>query len=261
MATYALITGASGGIGLELAKVFAANGHNLILVARSQEKLERLADALRQQHAVECLVMPADLTREQALHELYVHLKAQGREVDVLVNNAGIGKTGAFHESEWEGQEAMLSLNINALTLLTHLFVKDMESRGSGKILNIASTAAFQPGPLMAVYYASKAYVLSFSEALHEELEDKGVTVTTVCPGPTVSDFHTVSGTDKTPIGGGRKMPESREVAAFAYDALKKNKRLAIPGTINALQARSIGLLPRSLVLKVAKKLNSPLKK
>jgi uncharacterized protein len=181
MAT-ALITGASSGIGLELAKVFAANKINLVLVARSESKLNELANEVKQQ-GVTVNVLAKDLSSYNTAKEIFDWCGQQNIQIDYLVNNAGVGDFGFFHESEWKKQEQIINLNITALTYLTHLFLPDMVKRKNGKVLNVASTAAFQPGPTMSVYYATKAFVLHFSEAIANELEKTGVTVTALCPG------------------------------------------------------------------------------
>jgi len=189
----AVITGASAGIGLELARLFAKQGYDLIIVARSVDKLNSVAAELSSHGgSVHCLAQ--DLAQPGSAEALYEQVKAMGRPVDVLVNNAGVGAVGFFTKLSVESQMNMLHLNVVSLTHLSRLFAEDMVTRGSGRILNVASTAAFQPGPRMAVYFASKAYVLSLSEALANELQAFGVTVTALCPGPTSTEFVRTAG-------------------------------------------------------------------
>ncbi|HZC76160.1 MAG TPA: SDR family oxidoreductase, partial [Ktedonobacterales bacterium] len=186
----ALVTGASSGIGEELARLFARDGYDLVLVARGKTQLEALAAELRQRHGVSLTVLATDLAQPAAAQAIYDELTRAGITVDVLVNNAGYATYGSFTEIPAETELAMLQVNMAALTHLCKLFLPPMVRRGSGRVLNVASTAAFQPGPLMAAYYASKAYVLSLSEALANELRGTGVTVTALCPGPTRSGFQ-----------------------------------------------------------------------
>src|SRR2546428_5424528 len=190
MSKTALITGASGGIGYELALLFAKDGFDCILVARSQDKLEELAARLESEFRVRTLVLPKDLSKPSAVDEIHEEVTAASMPVDVLVNNAGFPVFGLFRESDLEAELEMLQVNVVALTALTKLLLKPMLARRDGRILNLGSTAAFAPGPLMTVYYASKAYVLSFSEALANELEGTGVSVTCLCPGATRTGFQ-----------------------------------------------------------------------
>src|SRR5271163_4059267 len=186
----ALITGASFGIGLELARIFAREGYNLILVARSADKLRQLASELEKAHGTRSLILATDLTEPGAPAYVLDQTTRAGIHVDALVNNAGFGQYGFFVENDLEECLRQIQLNVTALTHLTHLYLPAMVGRQSGRILNVASTAAFQPGPLMAVYFATKAYVLHLSEALANELQETGVTVTCLCPGATVTEFH-----------------------------------------------------------------------
>lgn len=249
----ALITGASSGIGLELAHIFAKHKTNLLLVARSEGKLHQLAETLRQQHSVSVDVLAKDLSDYKTAKEVFDHCQQKALHVDYLVNNAGFGDFGFFAESNWEKQEQMINLNITALTYLTRLFLLPMISKGYGKILNVASTAAFQPGPTMSVYYATKAYVLHFSEAIANELEGTGVTVTALCPGATESGFQSAADMHESKLVKGRKLPSSKEVAEYGYRALMKGKRVAIHGTMNYLMANSVRFAPRNLVVKIAR--------
>ena len=250
----ALITGSSGGIGLELARIHAEKGDNLVLVARSKDKLDKLKEELEPKHNVVVYTIGKDLFHKDAAREVYDELMQQNISIDYLINNAGLGDFGLFAESDWNKQEKMINLNITALTHFTWLFLPDMIRRGNGKILNLASTAAFQPGPTMSVYFASKAYVLSFSEAVNNEVRDKGVTVTALCPGSTESGFHAVVIGENNPVKE-RKLPSSREVAEFGYRAMMKGKPVAIHGLMNAIIATSVRFFPRSFIVKNARKI------
>jgi hypothetical protein len=249
----ALITGASGGIGLELAREMAKAKHNLVLVARSADKLQSLAHELRQTYNVQVRTMAKDLADMQQVRDLYAELQRDKVQIDYLVNNAGFGDYAFFHEAAWNKLEGMIDLNMKSLTLLCHLFVQDMVQRGSGKIMNVASTAAFQPGPTMAVYYATKSYVLLLSEAMANELKDKGVTVTALCPGATESGFQAVAALEESRLVKGRKLPTSAEVAAYGYKAMMKGKMVAIHGFMNALMVFSVRFTPRNIVTKIAR--------
>jgi len=251
----ALITGASSGIGFELAKIHASKGDNLILVARSLAKLDELKMELEKKHGISVVNIEKDLSRIGSVAELYAEIKRQNIEVDYLINNAGFGDFGLFHELNWQKQEQMINLNITALTQLTRLFLQEMVERKNGRIMNVASTAAFQPGPLMAVYYATKAYVLSFSEAVDNEVRDFGVTVTALCPGPTESGFQAVASIEDSKLVKGKKLPSSKEVAEYGYKAMMKGKTVAIHGFINALLANSVRFTPRSIMVKAVRKI------
>ena len=186
----ALITGASNGIGLELARIHAKRGGNLVLVARSQDKLNQLADELRaQHHDIQITVIAQDLAMPHAAQSVFAQTEQLGIQVDILINNAGIGGHGRFFERELAKEQQMIQLNITTLTELTHLYLQGMVARRSGKILNVSSTASFMPGPLQAVYYATKAYVTSFSQAVAEEVREFGISVTALCPGAVATDF------------------------------------------------------------------------
>jgi short-subunit dehydrogenase len=249
----ALITGASSGIGLELARVFAGNKINLVLVARNEGKLKALASELQNQNGVTVHYLVKDMSDYNTAKEIYDWCKHQNIQIDYLVNNAGFGDFGMFAESNWEKQLHMINLNITALTYLTHLFLPGMINRKQGKVLNLASCAAFQPGPTMAVYYATKAYVLHFSEAIANEVADKGVTVTALCPGATESGFQAAANMEESKLVKGRKLPTSKEVATYGYEAMMKGKAVAIHGTMNYLMANSIRFAPRSWVVKIAR--------
>ncbi len=250
----ALITGASGGIGYELAKIFAQNGWNLILVARSQEKLNSFSKEISKQHGISAHVIVKDLTDPESASELYREVELKSWTVDALVNNAGIGSFGFFSQTDFAVEASLLELNVVTLTKLTKLFLKPMIQRGEGYVLNVASTAAFQPGPLMAVYYASKAYVLSFSEAIADELEGSGVSVTALCPGATLTGFRDAAGMQRSRLYKLRVMDVKR-VAREGYDGMIQRKRVVIPGTLNKVLVSGSRLLPRKLVTKVTRKI------
>jgi len=252
---YALITGASSGIGLELAKVFAEHKHNLILVARSVDKLEKLKSELESKYQIKAEVIPADLSVSGASQKLYETVQKRNLAVDILVNNAGFGDYGSFIDSELGKQEEMIQVNITALTALTKLFLPAMIAGKSGKIMNVASTAAFQPGPLMTVYYATKAYVLFFSEGLTEELKNTGVTVTALCPGPTSSNFQSAANIKDVPFMTQMKIPTSQDVAIYAYKALMCGTPVAVHGTFNKFGTMSVRMVPRSWARKLVMKL------
>ena len=248
----ALVTGASGGIGEELARLFAADGHDLVLVARSRDKLARLSEELEGKHKVKARVLAADLARDEAPREIFEELGAGGVALDALVNNAGIGTWGLFAETDLKQELDLLQINVVALTHLTKLFLPSMIARGRGYVCNVASTAAFQPGPLMAVYYASKAYVLSLSEALANECEGTGVRVSALCPGPTETGFVAAAGMSESKLFD-RGAMTAREVAEVGYRGLLAGKTIVIPGARNALLARTVGFMPRKLVTKVVR--------
>jgi short-subunit dehydrogenase len=251
----ALVTGASGGIGYELARVLARHGHDLVLVARSADKLAALAERLELDHGITVRAIAKDLARPEAAAEIHEALATEGLAVDILVNNAGLGLLGKFAEIGIEGDVEMLRLNVEAPTLLERLLLPSMLDRGSGRILNLASTAGFQPGPLMAVYYATKAYVLSFSEALANEVAGTGVTVTALCPGPTETGFSSRAGSEQSRLFKGPTM-DPRTVAEIGYAALMAGKPVVIPGIRNRILAFSVRLAPRRVVTQIARRMN-----
>lgn len=244
----ACITGASGGIGAEFARLLAAEGHDLILVARSEEKLARLKVDLEQAHQITCHVITADLAAPDAAAKLVAEMDQRGLAIDVLINNAGFGMYGTFLEIDLAPQQEMINLNVVALTELTHLVARGMISRGTGRILNVGSIAAFQPVPVVAVYGATKAFVLSFSEALANELAGTGVTVTCLCPGPTATGFQDRASMHGSRHFQGRKVMEARTVARIGWTAAKRGKPLVIPGLWNWLLTFSVRISPRRLV-------------
>jgi len=250
----ALITGASSGIGYELTKRFASDEFDLVLVARNVERLEQVATEMRERYGATVTVLPKDQAEPAAADEIAAALAARGIDVDALVNNAGFNVYGPFHDTDGERELAMLQVNIVALTRLTKLLLPAMVRRGSGRILNIGSTGSFAPGPFDAVYCASKAYVLSFSEAIAEELEGTGVTVTALCPGATRTRFAERAGMTATPMFSGR-VAEASDVAAIGYRALMDGRRVVVPGLANALLAFSVRLSPRRLVASIGRRM------
>ena len=249
-----LITGASSGIGYEFAYIFAREKYDLILVARSHDKLLEIKEDIEKKHGVTVRVIALNLTEANAANQLFNEIKRLDLSVDVLVNNAGFGLYGEFTAADWGVEEDMIKVNILSLTQLTKLFSTEMIKIKKGKILNLASTAAFFPGPFMAVYYATKAYVASFSQALNSELEGTGVTVTTLCPGPTTSHFQETAqaGGVKTFAG---KLPSAREVAEFGFKELVAGKAVAIYGMKNKLLVWFARFLPRKFIVDEVKRI------
>jgi len=256
----ALITGASAGLGFEFAKLFARDKYNLVLVARSGPKLAQLAEGLRHQHGITVKTIPLDLGLPRAAQDLFEETHRAGIAVDILVNNAGYGRSGSFADIAIEESYGQIQLNITALTLLTRLFLPAMIERRSGKIMNVASTAAFQPGPMMAVYYATKAYVLSFSEAIADELRNTGVCVTCFCPGPTLTEFQKRAQTENTRVLKQFRPMDAKTVAADGYRALMANKTLAISGFKNWIAAESVRFAPRKAVTAISRWVAEPVK-
>lgn len=253
MTRTALITGASAGIGRDLAECNARDGHNLVLVARDGERLQQIAAELRRNHGVEVTVLTADLSAHDAPARIFAETSRRNIYIDILVNNAGFGLYGTVAELDMEGQLREIDVNIRALTALTRLYLPAMLQKKSGRILNIASTAAFQPGPLMAVYYATKAYVLSFSEALSNEVGDTGVTVTALCPGPTATEFQLRANMSISKLKKSGWLMGSMPVAKRGHNAMMRGRRLVIPGFINLLIAESTRISPRALTLRIAR--------
>ena len=257
MGKTALITGASSGIGYELAKCFAADGVNLVLVARDVARLNPIASELQSTFKVSAKTIAADLSRAVAPAEIYRETGRASLAIDYLVNNAGFGAGGAFEDTDLQTELDMMQVNIVSLVHLTKLYLQDMQSRGSGGILNVASTAAFQPGPLMSIYYASKAFVLSFTEAIADELRGTGITVTALCPGPTATDFQRrahiehIRLTKSSPMG----MMTASEVAKIGYRGFLKGKVIVIPGLMNKIGVQSVRISPRAAVRRVTRKL------
>lgn len=250
MKNVALVTGASSGIGRELARVHAERGGDLVIVARRAEKLEALKEELEARHGTQVVVLSKDLTHPDAPREVYDALQKRGIEVEYLVNNAGFGGRGKFHERPWEQDLAMIQLNVIALTALTRLFLPDFVQRDRGRILNVSSTASLVPGPLQAVYYATKAYVTSFSNALAEELHDTHVTVTALLPGATETEFAQTSDMEKTNLF--EQTAPARAVAVDGYDAMRAGRLEAMAGLSFGQQVlmRLTPLLPKRVLLR-----------
>lgn len=255
----ALVTGASAGIGVDLAECFARDGYNVILTARREGALREVADRLANAHAIRATPIAADLGTTGGGQGLAEGIRKKGLPVDVVVNNAGYGQAGAFNGSDAAAQLGMIDLNVRALVELTHIYWPTIMAGKRGGVLNVASTAAFQPGPLMAVYYASKAFVLSFSEALWEEARDTGVKVSCLCPGPTVSEFRERAGTGRTRLSRAGTPMSSKSVARLGYDAWQDNKRVEITGMRNRITASFVPFLPRTTVLRIVRNLQSPI--
>lgn len=255
MSKTALITGASSGIGLELSRIHGSRGGNLVLVARNKMKLDELKTELESKYKISVHVISKDLSDVDSAREVYDEVRKRNIKIDYLVNNAGYGDYGLFAETNDEKESRMIFLNILALTRLTKLFLPGMIGNGGGKIMNLGSTASFQPVPLMGVYAATKAYVLSFSEALNNELEGTGVTVTALCPGLTESGFVDAAAMNQSKMAKQKKLPGAAEVAEFGYQAMLKGKPVAVHGFKNRLLTIAQGLAPRKLVVNMTRKL------
>lgn len=241
-----LITGASSGIGAEFARLYAAQGSPLVLVARRGDRLEQLQQELGQTYGVSVWTLPLDLTAGEAISQIDRFFEENQLVPATLINNAGFGHLAPFAEMDWTIADQMQRLNILALTQLTHWALPGMLARQQGQILNVASIAGFVPGPLMAVYYATKAYVVSFTEAIAREVQDRGVTVTVLCPGPTRSEFQKVAKMDKIPNTWEKmNIPSSAAVAVFGYQALQQKKVVAIHGVGNRAIAALSRITPR----------------
>jgi short-subunit dehydrogenase len=250
----ALITGASTGLGREFARLCAREGYDVVLIARSLPQLEELAAEIQQNTNRAARVIEKDLSIPDAPREVFDELTSAGLDIELLINNAGFGLVGRFWELDEMQQMQMVQLNVGALTHLTRLFLPGFVQRRRGQILNIASTAAFQPGPLMAVYYASKAYVVSFSEAVHNEVRDCGVTVTALCPGPTKTEFDKRASGTNTKLFMGRNVMDASVVAQIGLEALKAGKPLVIAGSINSLMAFLTRFAPRQFAASMARR-------
>lgn len=253
----ALVTGASSGIGRAIARRLAVRGHDLVLVARSEGELRALAAEVEGADGARAEVLPADLSDPVAVDALVERVEVRGIPVEVLVNNAGFGLYGPFVEEDPERERAMIQVNALALTALCRRFVPAMVERGHGRVLNVASTAAFQPGPLMAVYYATKAYVLSFSVALAVELEETGVTVTTLCPGPTRTGFARAAGAGRSALFAGGAGMDVETVARKGVEAMLAGERIAIPGVKNRLGAMAARIVPPTLAARLVERIQA----
>ena len=238
MKNTALITGASNGIGLELAKIHASKGGDLVLIARNKSKLDELKTELETQFKVSVYTIGKDLSETNAAQEIYDETNRQNIEVVYLINNAGFGDFGMFTETDWSKELQMINLNITTLTHFTKLYLQDMLKRRSGKIMNVASTAAFQPGPTAAVYCATKAFVL-----------------TSLCPGPTETGFQAAAAMDESNLFKGKKLPSAKVVAEYGYSSMIKGKTVAIHGIMNTIMSNSSRFAPRALVLKIGRKM------
>lgn len=252
-----LITGASAGIGAALAEVFAAHGHHLILVARRRETLETRAAELERKFGVKVACIPGDLADPQGPRRLFEAVTSEGLEVEHLVNNAGVGLYGKFVATDLDAELKMIQLNVTSVVELTKRFLPGMVQRRSGRILNVASTAAFVPGPWMSIYYATKAFVLSFSEAIGYELGPDGITVTTLCPGPTESEFKVRAGSERSRLFEAIVMDAPR-VAREGYEGMMKGKPLVIPGLRNKLIPIAARLVPRPLMVSLSHRAARP---
>ncbi|MFC5367655.1 SDR family NAD(P)-dependent oxidoreductase [Salinirubrum litoreum] len=257
MTRTALVTGASGGIGRELATLFARDGHDLVVVARSEEELIELGNRLQNDYGVTVTVVVKDLADPDSPAEIQSALDDRGVDVDILVNNAGFATYGRFLDTDLDTERDELQVNVLAVTELTKRFLPGMVERGEGRVLNVASTAAFQPGPLMAVYYASKAYVLSFSEALTAELDETGVTVTALCPGPTDTGFQSRADMGASKLVQG-ELQDPAEVARAGYRGMQEGEAVVVPGLRNKLLTVAVRLLPRSVVRSMVKRAQAP---
>lgn len=259
-----LITGASSGIGYEFAKIYAENGYNLVVVARNEDKLEVLKKEILEKISknVKITVIEADLSQENAAERLYNQIKSNNLKIDTLVNNAGIGIYGKFSEFDEEmmkKNDSMINLNIKAVVELTRLFLADMMKAGNGEILNVSSIAAFMPGPLMSTYYASKAFIQSFTEAIREELRDdicgKNIKISALCPGPTATEFEKSSNLEKSSLFERMKVMIAKKVAEIGYKEFQKGKAIIIPGIFNRIAVFGTRFLSRKFIVKTARKL------
>lgn len=254
MRNYTLITGASSGIGKSLTYLFAKDGKNLILVSRSKDELDKLASELKSEYCIDTIVIAQDLAESDAVKRVYSLVKESGIHVENLVNNAGFGIYGEFSETPIDVEIDMINVNVSALTELTKLFLQDMKELNSGRIMNVASTAAFQPGPLMSVYYASKAYVLSFSEALANELRNTGITVTVLCPGPTDTGFMDRANLHESKLFSGKlKTTPVQYVAEVGYKGMLSGKTIVVPGLSNKILTKATRFAPRKLVTSIVR--------
>ena len=253
MANTALITGASGGIGAELARYHAAKGGDLVLVARSGDALEQLKQELASAHNVKVTVIVADLSQSESAQAIYQQTEESGIQIDILINNAGFGGHGKFHQRELGKDQAMMQVNMTSLVNLTHLYLQGMVARNSGKILHVASSAAFMPGPLQAVYYGTKSFVVSFSQAIAQELADTKVTSTALCPGAVATGF--VKAGDLEGVSAWDKAATPESVAKYGYEAMQRGDLIAInEKALSFMINWVIPFLPRKTVLKISQK-------
>lgn len=233
--SYVLITGTTSGLGREFARIFAQNGYNIVAVARNEVLLQQQKQELERQFGVEMVYIVKDLSAENSAQEVYDEIKHKGIDIDILINNAGFGSFGRYVDVDWQRQKGLASVNMLAVMQLSYLFGKDMDRRGEGKIVNIASIASFQAGPYMAMYYASKAFVRSFSEALHEEMKSSGVLVTAICPGPVATNFEKNAQMINSAMFTRLRVYTPEVVAARSYRAIMNNKAVYVVGWQNKL--------------------------
>lgn len=255
---YALITGATTGIGYELAKLFAKEHYNLVIVARSEQELNTCANELKQQYGVEVLPIAKDLFNREAPNEVYAEIKAKGIQVDVLVNDAGQGQYGEFVDTDIDRELDIVQLNIGAYLMLTKSFLKEMVARGNGKILNVSSIGSKVPGPYQSVYHATKAFIQSWSEAIRSEVKDKGVTVTTLLPGPTATDFFNKAEMQESKLVQEGSMSDPVKVAQDGYDALMAGDDMIISGLKNKAMIAASNVMPDPMVAEQMKKMGEP---
>ncbi|MBM7068014.1 SDR family oxidoreductase [Actibacterium sp. 188UL27-1] len=253
MDDYTLVTGASDGIGRALARIAAKRGRNVILTARSKDKLTQLAEELKAAHDVEAIVIPTDLSQPGEAARLWSEA-SDGRRIEILINNAGLGRNGPFAEGEWAREERSMAVNMTALTVLMKQAVPHMIGHGDGRILNVASVAGFLPGPNMAVYHATKAYVLSLSEAVAEELRGTKVSVTALCPSATKSNFFNDAGMHDIMVVNSGMVANADKVAMAGWNAMVARQRIVVPGAPNAILAALPRITPRAVVTRIAAK-------
>lgn len=244
---FALVTGASSGIGVEVAKLLAQRGYNLIIVARRADKLAELSRAIREEHDVEVLDFMCDLSVESEVQKLIGAIDSKVEQVEILINNAGFGLRGFFIENNFEPYRDMMNLNMNNLTLLTHHYLKKMTASGSGYVLQVSSIGAYQPSPYYAVYAATKSYVLNFSAALNYELKNTNVSVTTLCPGGTTTEFQDVAGHDISPLMRKLAFMSAEKVAAIGLKAMFRRRTVVTAGLMNKIMYLNTRILPRSV--------------
>ena len=251
-----LITGASSGIGYEFAKIYAKKGYNLVITARRKNNLDRIKQELESFDTAICVdIIVLDLSKQNSAKELYEVVKQRGILIDTLINNAGFGVYGNFIETDIEKEIDMIELNIKSLVVLTKLFLKDMVSRNNGTIINVASTAAFQPGPLMSVYYASKNIEQTFTESIRNEVRDTNVNISVLCPGPTDTEFEKSASLEESSLFTKLKVMKPEKVAIIGYKGINRNKSVIIPGILNNILITFNKIIPRALVINIVRKL------